>query len=115
MTEAVNIAASKKRAEMNIFMQESICTQMLTDKKIFLLGLAAGLHQIPEVDAQLSDRAKAYIPDQSVAHDFLVAGIETWGAYYEAMQQIENAVADFDAGTATESETIAAIDAIVPG
>jgi hypothetical protein len=115
MSDALNIAASKKRADLNVWLNSTFAPGDMIEKQIFLLGLAAGLQQIPEVDAQLSERGRNYIPDSSVAHDFIVSGIETWAAYYDGLAQISAALADFDAGDTTEAETVAAIDAIVPG
>ena len=115
MSLDLDIAASKKHADLNIWLNETFAPGDMLEKQIFLLGLAAKLHEIPEVDARLSERGRNYIPDPTVAHDFLVHGIETWGAYYDGLAQISAALAAFEAGTATEAETIAAIEAIAPG
>lgn len=54
------------------------------------------------------------VPDQSVAHDFIVPGIEVWAADYDGLAQISAALAVLDVGTATEEEAVTAINAIVP-
>lgn len=115
MSILVDMAMTKKQAELNIWLNETFAPGDMPEKQIFLLGLAAKLHERPEVDARLSERAKNYIPDISVADDFLVHGIETWGAFYDGLAQISAALAAFEAETATEAETVAAIEAIVPG
>jgi len=64
------------------------------------------------VDSRLSNRGRAHIPDPAVAHDFLVAGMEAWGVYYEAIAALNAATSAFENGSSTRTETLSAIGAI---
>lgn len=114
MNEAILIAASKKRADLHVWLGRAF-DNMMTDKKVFLIGLAAGLHLDPEVDAALSDRGRAYIPDPAMGRQFIVHGIETWGAFYEAYEAVDQVVARHELGETSVEQAVAEIEAIQIG
>jgi hypothetical protein len=114
MIDPVEIAYTKKEAELNIWLDEVFAGQMMTAKMLFLFGMAAKLDQVPEIESQLSDRAKAFMPSRTMANDFIVEGAEVWGAFYDGLYTLISVRASYDAGGIDQATALAAIDGIQP-
>lgn len=113
LTEQFQMAKAKKEAEINIWLYEQESSGRSVDMKIFLIGLASGVGENPDVLEQLTDEEKAFLPSASAGVDFAVSGIKTYTKFYTmkgTLDAYENAVL---AGSMTNEQAIGLVEALV--
>jgi len=106
------MAYALKYADINIWLESQPVSTMALDRKIFLLGLAAGIHDEPELQAMLPPEVLANIPPKSFGYEFVAGGMITWVGFYQKLMSLQHIEALVLNGDLTEEEGIAEIQAL---